>query len=288
MPIELSKEQHEVLKQTGRVETPAELQTLLAQAKPRMDQIVRETLEPAQPVATTLTELRDLALTVHQYAGPLVTKGYGSDKRAAFFDAIRMLDTAQAWFGEGIRTGAFRTRSVEEVVAASRPWRARIKAFGEHAYAFEPEIAELFADTNTSGTLPEEVEDLGRLNYAVEQHRPKLEEVGLTEKHVQEGKALYEEASGRDITGIMGLRNQAEATLLRNRILTFVILLGREARAAGVNACWEDLEARRRFETASFRDALRRLRPRRGRGADPAPEGNEPPPTKGGSENAPA
>jgi hypothetical protein len=38
------------------------------------------------------------------------------------------------------------------------------------------------------------------------------------------------------IAGIVGLRNQAEATLLRNRILTYAVSLGREARAAGVNA----------------------------------------------------
>lgn len=157
-------------------------------------------------------------------------------------------------------------RKVEDVVGASRPWRARIKAIGEHAFAFDPEIAEMFADVNTSGTLQEEVDDLGALNALVEQHRDALEEVGLTESLVQQGKTLLEEANGRDIAGIVGLRNQAEATLLRNRILTYAVALGREARAAGVNACFDDEQARRRFESASFRDALRRLRPRRGKG----------------------
>lgn len=277
MPIELSKEQHDILKQTARVETPAEFQALLAAAKPRMDAIVVEIQEPSQPVSTTLTELRDLALTVHQHGAHLDAKKYLQPQRTAFFDAIRLLDTAHSWFGEGVRTGAFRTRNVEQTIEASRPWRARLKAFGEHAFVFAPAIAEQFADVNSSGTLPEEVEDLGMLNSLVEQHRDALMAVGLTEKHVQEGKALYEEANGRDLTGILGLRNRAEATALRNRILTFAILLGREARVAGVNACFDEPEARRRFEAASFRDAMRRLRPRRGRGGDKdtAPEGGD-------------
>ncbi len=266
MPIELSKEQHEILKQTARVQTPAEFQTLLTGAKPRMDQIVKEAQEPNQPVPTTLTELRDLMLAVHAYQPTLDTKKYDHTRRAALGDAIRLLDTAHTWFGEGVRTGAFRTRRIEDVIAASRPWRARLKALGEHAFSFDPEIAEQFADVNTSGTLQEEVDDLAMLNTLVEQHRDELTEVGLTEALVQQGKTLLEEANGRDIAGIVGLRNQAEATLLRNRILTYAVALGREARAAGVNACFDQEDARRRFEAASFRDALRKLRPRRRNG----------------------
>ncbi|WP_437565140.1 hypothetical protein [Sorangium sp. So ce542] len=62
---------------------------------------------------------------------------------------------------------------------------------------------------------------------------------------------------------------------LRNSIVTYATLLGHEARAAGVNACWDLPEAKRRFSAASFRNALRRLRPkRRGSAAaetEPAP-----------------
>ncbi|MEZ4297822.1 MAG: hypothetical protein R3B70_22895 [Polyangiaceae bacterium] len=266
MGIELTKEQHEVLKQTARVETPAEFQALLATAKPRMDKIVQQVQEPAQGVAATLTEARDLALTVHQYAAQLDGKAYLQANRAAFFDAIRLLDTAQTWFGEGVRTGAFRTRSVDEVVQASRPWRARIAAIGAHAFAFDEELAEQFADVNSSGTLEEEIDDLFTLNNLVDQHKDELMAVGLTEKQIQEGTTLYAEANGRDLAGILGLRNRSEAVLLRNRILTYATLLAREARAAGVNACYDDPEARRRFEAASFRQALRKLRSRRGRG----------------------
>jgi len=288
MPIELSQEQHEVLKQTARVQTPAEFQALLTAAKPRMDKVVKEIQEPNQPIPTTLTELRDLALTVHHYAPALDAKNYLPALRTAFYDVIRLIDTAHAWFGEGKRTGAFSTRKVDEVVQASRPWRARISAIAAHAFAFDSETAEQFADVNTTGTLEEEVEDLGMLNGLVEQHRDELDSVGLTEQLVQEGKTLHEEANGRDLVGILGLRNRAEATVLRNRILTYAILLGREARAAGVNACFDNPEGKRRFEAASFRDALRRLRPRRGRGGtDAAPEGGEgapdPAPATGGA-----
>lgn len=265
MPIELSKEQHDILKQTARVQTPAEFQTLLTAAKPRMDQIVKEVQEANQPVPTTLTELRDLMLAIHAHQPALAAKKYDETKRAALRDAIRLLDTANAWFGEGVRTGAFRTRRIEDVLAASRPWRSRLKAFGEHAFSFDPDVAEQFADTNTSGTLQEEIDDLAMLNTLVEQHRDELTEVGLTEALVQQGKTLLEEANGRDIAGIVGLRNQAEATVLRNRILTYAVNLGREARAAGVNACFDQDDARRRFEAASFRDALRKLRPKRAR-----------------------
>ncbi|WP_437595298.1 hypothetical protein WMF28_22445 [Sorangium sp. So ce590] len=54
--------------------------------------------------------------------------------------------------------------------------------------------------------------------------------------------------------------------------MTYATLLGYEARAAGVNACWEIPEAKRRFSAASFRNALRRLRPKRRGSAAAEPE----------------
>jgi hypothetical protein len=62
---------------------------------------------------------------------------------------------------------------------------------------------------------------------------------------------------------VLGLRSQDEAITLRNMLLTYAMQLTREARAAGVNACLEANDARRRFEAASLRNALRRLKPRR-------------------------
>ncbi len=265
MPIEVSKEQSEVLARTSPVETPAEFQALLAEAKPRMAAIVKEVQEPNQGVGTTVTELRDLAVTVLLYGAALDKVKYGPEKRAGFINAIRLLTTAQAWFGEGVRTGAFRARSVAEIVEASRPWRARLKAFGEHAFVFDDILAAQFADVNSTGTVDEEVTDLLTLNTLIGEHTDALREVGVTEQFIQEGLSLYEEAHGRDLGAIAGVRNRAEATELRNRILTFATLLGREARAAGVNACYGDDTARRRFEAASFREALRSLRGRRGK-----------------------
>jgi hypothetical protein len=275
--LELSKEQHNILERTAPVKTPAEFQALLAQAKPRMAKMAKEIQEPNQPMSTTLTELRDLALTVEQHTAQLDAVKYGADKRAQFLDSIRLLDTAQLWFGEGHRTGAFKVRSVAEVVEASRPWRRRLKAYADHAFAENPALAEPFADVNSSGTLDEEIADLRALNQGIEQNREAFDGAGITEEFVQQGITLYDEASGRDLEGILGVRNRAEAIELRNRILTYAIALGREARAAGVNGCYEDETARKRFEAASFRDAMRALRPRRGRPASKEQTGDPPP-----------
>lgn len=87
--------------------------------------------------------------------------------------------------------------------------------------------------------------------------------VGMAEAYLQDGETQLREAEGRDLLGVLGLRNLEEAQILRNTILTYAIQLSREARSAGINACYNDATARRRFEAASFRNALRRLRGRR-------------------------
>ena len=263
MTIELSPDQLAVLHDTREAADFVEFQGLLDGARPEMDRIVRETMEPAQPIATTVLELRDLYLSVVAYAPQLASVNYGPARSALLRDSIRLVSTADLWFGEGTRSGAFRPRSVEEVVSSSRPWRARIKAYGAQAFVFEPDIAEQFADVNSSGTLDEERRDLAALNDLVEQHHARLALVGMRNETVAQGKALLDEASGRDLLGVLGLRNQVGAIVLRNRIITYATLLGGEARAAGINGCYDDAEAKGRFEAASFRNALRRLRPRR-------------------------
>ncbi len=62
MPLELSKN-------SGSC-TPRDRRPIpgLRRAKPRMDAIVKEVQEPNQGVGTTVTELRDLALSGHQGA----------------------------------------------------------------------------------------------------------------------------------------------------------------------------------------------------------------------------
>lgn len=277
MAAKLTDEQQQVLKETAPVETPAEFKTLLATATPRMDAIVKEVQEPNQPVSTTLTETRDLLLILRDHEAELDKVKYDAAKRLAFLQAIRLAATAQKWFGDGQREGAFRARPVADVIEASRPFRARLKALGGHAFVFDQEVATQFADVNSTGTIEEEIEDLRVLNALVAQHDHALREVGLTDALVQEGNTLYDEASGRDLAGIIGVRNATEATGLRNRILTFVTLLAREARAAGLNACHDDALARSRFEASSFRNAMRAIRGRRGRakGEDPAPNDPE-------------
>ncbi len=276
MAAKLTDEQQQVLKETAPVETPAEFKALQAAATPRMDAIVKEVQEPNQPVSTTLTEARDLLLILRDHEAELDKVKYDAAKRHAFLQAIRLTATAQKWFGDGQREGAFRPRPVAEVIEASRPWRARLKALGGHAFVFDQEVADQFADVNSSGTIEEEIEDLRVLNGLVAQHDQALREVGLTDALVQEGNTLYDEASGRDLAGIIGVRNGNEATALRNRILTFVTLLAREARAAGLNACHGDALARSRFEASSFRNAMRAIRGRRGRGKGEDPAPNDP------------
>jgi hypothetical protein len=267
MPIELSPEQLSVLHETREAADPAEFQALLDHAKPEMDRIVREVMEPAQAISTTITELRDLYLSVDTHQAQLSAVTYGAPRRALLRDSIRLVATADLWLSEGARAGAYRVRSVEEVVQASRPWRARLKAYGAQAFIFEPEVADQFADVNSTGTLDEEKQDLRALNELVKQHADRLAAVGMKPAFQREGKALLDETSGRDLLGVLGLRNQEEAIFLRNRIVTYATLLGGEARAAGINGCFDDVDARRRFEAASFRSVLRRLRPRRQRGA---------------------
>lgn len=273
MAIELSPEQQAALYETRVFEDPAGFETARAAAQPAMDVIVKEVMEPNQGADATLLELRDLYLLTKRHAAQLDTVKYTDQKRAAFAAAIRLVATADAWFGEGKRTGAYRTRTLEEVLQASRPWRARLKAWGEHAFALEPDVADQFADVNSSGTIQEEQEDLRMLSDLVRQHEARLGEVGMTPAFVAQGKALLDEASGHGLLGIIGLRNKEEAITLRNRIFTYGLALAREARAAGVNACFDDPEARRRFEAASFRNALRKLRRRRPGGGE---DGGEP------------
>jgi hypothetical protein len=278
MTIALNPAQLTVLQETREATTPAEFQGLLDTSRPEMDRVVREVQEPGQPIATALIELRDLSLSVTTYEARLAAANYGPARRALLRDAIRLVATAETWLGEGARTGAFRARPIGEVLQQSRPWRARLKAHGAHAFAFDADLADQFADVNSTGTLEEEKSDLRMLNELVEQHAVPLAAVGMTTAFAAEGRVLSDEANGRDLLGVLGLRNQEEAVSLRNRIITYATLLGSEARAAGVNACFDDPDAKRRFEAISFRHALRRLRPGKRRAAAAATETPAPAP----------
>jgi hypothetical protein len=247
--------------ETSSTPHPSEFQSLLRGASPEMDRIVREVFEPQQPVSATLVELRDLLSATGAHRGALAARQYTAVRRNSLRDAIRLLDTAQNWFVEG--EAPQMQRSVEAVIQASRPWRAKLKAIGEHAFVFEPEIAAQFADTNTTGTLEEEQTDLETLHALTRQHKERLLQYGLTEEMVARGQQLLLEANGRDLFGILGLRNREDALYLRNRLLTYATLLGKEARAAGLNTFHEDEDRRKRFEQNSLAQALRKLNRKR-------------------------
>ena len=266
MAIELSPKQAAALARIAPIQDPAEFQNVHDSAKPEMARIVTEVMEANQRFEITRLECADLYLLIDYHEADLATVGYGPARYELFRNAIRLSATADAWLSDGKRTGAYRTRTVEQVIQASRPWRARLKAYGEQAFAFQPDIADQFADVNTSGTLDEEKDDLTTLTRLVEQHAPRLQEVGMKPEFVTQGKALLDEANGHGLLGILGLRSQQEAFALRDKIFTYVTLLAREARAAGINACFDDPEAKARFEAATFRNALRRIQPKR-RGA---------------------
>jgi hypothetical protein len=248
--------------ETSQAQRPAEFQSLLRAASPEIDRIVREVFEPQQAVSVTLTELRDLYSATDAHRGALSARQYNATRRNALRDAIRLVDTAQQWFAEE-KAPHMEPRSVEAVLQASRPWRAKLKAIGEHAFVFEPEIASQFADTNTTGTLEEEQSDLETLNALTRQHKERLMQYGLSEELVAQGQQLLLEANGRDIFGLLGLRNREDALYLRNRLLTYATLLGKEARAAGMNTFHEDEDRRKRFEQNSLSQALRKLNRKR-------------------------
>jgi hypothetical protein len=255
----------QALQDTARIEVPEDFNKILAGEQAEISRVVREVLEPNQPVDTTLTELRDVYLSALFFETALSQANYEKSRRTSLQSALRLLEASEYWLKEENRTGTYRVRPVAEVVAASRPWRARISAIGEHAFVFDESLAEQFADVNSTGTLDEEKKDLANLNSLIAQHKEILKKYKLTDELINEGLQLSNEAKGRDFFAILGLRDQEEAISLRNKLLTYAVLLGKEARAAGINACFDYEEARRRFEVKTFRNALRRLRPRRQR-----------------------
>lgn len=273
MPIALSDDQQAALKAIAPAQDPAEFNTLFGAAKPEMDKIVTEVMEANQAIETTLLECSDLYLLVHQHPTQLDAVNYGPERRARFRDAIRLASTANLWLTESKRSGAYRGRTIEQVLKNSRPWRARLKAYGEQAFAFEPSIADQLADVNSTGTLDEEKADLLMLTGLVEQHSAALQEVGMKPEFVTQGRALLDEANGHGLLGILGIRSQNEAIVTRDRIFTYVTMLARHARAAGINACFDEPESRTKFEAASFRNALRRIQPKRRGGSAEKDEG---------------
>lgn len=265
--LQPTEEQRQILAETRPVETPDQFQALLTEAEPEFIDIFEtnenEVQGPNQPIEDLLAELRDLYLSAKKYSDALAQKNFGPDRLALFRDSIRLLGTSHLWFGESTREGLYRPKPVEQVIEASRPWREEIKAIANQAFVRNRKLREQFADVNSTRTLEEEKQDLKDLNELIEKHKARLTPFGLTPELIARGQTLQEEAEGRDLIGVLKLRNREEALYLRNKILTYAVFMGEEARAAGINAFLRDPQKRRRFEAHSFRNALKKLQARR-------------------------
>lgn len=259
MPNDLTEEQNKLLQETRATEEVGEFQSLRAGVEGELQKMLASTeaQEPARPVEATVTELRALYLLLCRLRPQ-------STERGLLRDAIRLLDTAQAWFGEGLRSGQYRPRTAREVIEASKPWRQKLRLMGRVAFAYRPDLIAQFSDVNSSQTLEEERRDLKALNTLVKEHEEILtKEANLTAQDISQGKTLLAELEQRDLLGTLGLKNQEEALLLRNRLLTFAVLYGRKAAAKGALEFLEVEEERARFEGFTFGGALRRTQERK-------------------------
>lgn len=261
MAIELTKEQQGVIKETRPIEDSNEFKTMREAILPEMKAILEdmelESQVPGQPVDATITTLREIYLLLDEHQSKLAPK-YGQERKALFQNAIRLAVSAQRWFGEGISEGAYRPRSIEDVIAASRPWRKRIKEIADDAFSLKPKLAKPFSDVNSSRTLDEEKTDLAIFNSLIKKHKTILEENGLTQELTNQGLTLAEEAEGRDLLAVLGLRSRKEALTMRNDLLTYAVIRGREARAAAINILsGKNDEAKQRFQDTSLRNAIR-------------------------------
>ncbi len=229
------------------------LEAVLAQRAP-------EVLVPAQSLADTLTELKDVILLVLRHAQALQRVGYDQAEQDQLVDAVVTAMTFNELFAGRMRGGGFRTLTVEQVVEASRPWRARLSKAAGQAFFFEPALKAVFENVNTSRTVEEEVSDLRTLLLAARENTQALQRVGYDPAQLHKGERLLADAEGRDNVAILGIRSQSDLKLKRDRHLTLAVNLGRYARAAGLNALQDDPTGTADFERVTFRNALRRLR----------------------------
>jgi hypothetical protein len=62
---------------------------------------------------------------------------------------------------------------------------------------------------------------------------------------------------------VLDIKSEQEAVELRNSLLTYVTFLGQEARTKAINTFSHELLANNRFEGKNFRNAIRRVKPKR-------------------------
>jgi hypothetical protein len=268
MAIQLNDAQKVILKELRICETTEEFQGLLAVARPEMERIFTEAelepQQPNQPIDTTLLELQELYILVCEHIERLKAT-YTQERKELFRDAIRLLETAHAWFQDNTRTGAYRARNIEQIIQASRPWREEVRLIGRAAFVFKPKVATLFDDVNSTNTIEEEKEDLkALLGYLKsKEYRPALEKKGLTQTLIDQGEELSQEAEGRDLLAVLGIKSGQEALDLRNNLLSYATMLGQEARADAINTFSKEPTIRSNFEAKSFRNAIRKIKARR-------------------------
>ncbi|MEO1272077.1 MAG: hypothetical protein AAFX99_28620 [Myxococcota bacterium] len=270
MALELSAEEKAVLGELDAVESIEELQALRLRLEEVLKSRVSEVMEPAEGLQRIQTEIKDLYLLLYKHREALSAGGYPEQERLLLRDSFAAFQTIQGIFDKRRTMGEFKTRRVEEVVEASKPWREKLRRKAEFAFFFNASRRAAYADHNATGTLEEEIEDLRALTTAVEQDREELVRVGLTEEEIAHGQQLLTEALGRDVLAVVGIRNQAAAKLERDRLLTLTIILARYGRAAGTSAFTDAPEHLALFQRVSFRNALRRIK--RTRTSAPSPE----------------
>jgi hypothetical protein len=263
MSVELSPEQQAILNETKAIKDPAELKGLLATLTPEMNEVFveHEVLGPGQAFETTLADARSLYLLyVANLSSIQAVYPMAKEDRALFCTLIRVAEGIQKVYSEGLTIGSFRARTKEEVLEASRPWRARGKKWGRLAFSKKkPTLAKQFEDVNSTRTIKEEKEDLEALLKLNKDNEAALQAVGMTNSHIPEGEALLAEVEGRKLFEILGFQSQEDASLARNRTLTFLVLQAKQLKDAGELAFEKDPVKREPIEAISFSKALRRL-----------------------------
>ncbi len=285
--MNVREETAKVLEELALAKSPAELQALVAGLEGAIG-LIGEVMEPNQSTEVTRIELADVFVTVLQERETLAAVGYSAEDVQRLRMAIIAARTYDEILKAGLRFGDWKTRTVAEVVEASRPWRDKLRKAGTLAFFFQPTRAAVFHDHNETRTVEEEVTDLRDLLRAAAEAAAELEVRGFTLDDRREGQRLLTEAEHRDVLAIIGIRSQADATLLRNQYLTLAVLLGRHARAAGEARFWNDPNRRAPFERASFTSALRRVRRGTTRPTTTEAEADATPPAEPTEPTAPA
>lgn len=275
--MQFTPEQEALLATLAPVRTVAELQTILARLAPVVPRWVPEIMQPSQPADDTRIELLSLYLEVDAHKDRLAGANHGPDAVARFVDAIVAWRTLEAMLSTGLSLGSYRTRTAEEVVAASLAWRDKLRRAASVVFFLEPIRRARYQDHNASGTVEEEISDLRSLVAAATDDVAVLAQAGFGPEDLATGEHLLAEADGRDVLAVLGIRSQSDIKIKRDIYLTLAVTLGRYARACADVAFFADSATNERFRRVSFAKALRRIRPiRPSRDAAPPIDDDEP------------